>query len=99
MVRTSQTKAPKSEFSSDNDAGNMKNPLQPGSSDMEERMTYDYKEAMDDLQDTTNQSNVLSGDRLRHTKPQSSTAYYEPNEDESEISWRPDPSGLPKRTR
>ncbi|CAI7616340.1 unnamed protein product [Penicillium glandicola] len=90
MVNHSQTQPPKAEYEG-NDAPEMKDPLQPGSSDMDERMTRDYKEAID-------KSNILNADRLRHAKPQSSTAYHEPSEDEVDISWRPDPSGHPRRT-
>ncbi|KAJ5372764.1 hypothetical protein N7517_004770 [Penicillium concentricum] len=75
-----------------NDAPEMKDPLQPGSSDIDERMTRDYKEAID-------KTNILNNeDRLRHAKPESSTGYQEPSEEEIDISWRPDPSGHPRRT-
>ncbi|KAJ5970527.1 uncharacterized protein N7479_000445 [Penicillium vulpinum] len=74
-----------------NDAPEMKDPLQPGSSDIDERMTRDYKDVIDS-------TNILNADRLRHAKPQSTTAYHEPTEEEIDISWRPDPSGDPRRT-
>lgn len=51
----------------------------------------DYKEAID-------KTNIINEERLRHVKPQSSTAYREPSEEEIDISWRPDPSGHPRRT-
>ncbi|KAJ5816268.1 hypothetical protein N7447_008501 [Penicillium robsamsonii] len=97
------------------DAPEMKDPLQPGSSDIDERMSTqlalthpahtsyffpdlltttlarDYKEAID-------KTNILNEDRLRPAKPQSSRAYQEPSEEEIDISWRPDPSGHPRRT-
>ncbi|KAJ5154684.1 uncharacterized protein N7500_010123 [Penicillium coprophilum] len=77
-----------------NDAPEMKDPLQPGSSDIDERMTTparDYKEAID-------KSNILNEDRLRQAMPQSSKVNQEPSEEEIDISWRPDPSGHPRRT-
>ncbi|KAJ5035770.1 hypothetical protein NUH16_003630 [Penicillium rubens] len=71
----------------------MKDPVQPGSSssDIDERMTRDYEKAIDE-------TNVISEDRLRRAIPQSSTSYHEPTEDTFDISWRPDPSGHPRRT-
>ncbi|KAJ5357466.1 hypothetical protein N7541_004624 [Penicillium brevicompactum] len=69
----------------------MQDPIEPGSTDVDERMTRDFKDAID-------RTNILDGDRLRHAKPQSSTAYNEPSENEIDISWRPDPSGHPHRT-
>ncbi|KAJ5592336.1 hypothetical protein N7537_009240 [Penicillium hordei] len=81
-----------------NDASQMKDPVQAGSSDMDERMNLltptpaqDYKEAID-------KSNLIDEERLRRAAPQSSTAYHEPSEEENDISWRPDPSGHPRRT-
>ncbi|KAJ5780366.1 hypothetical protein N7457_005526 [Penicillium paradoxum] len=96
MPNKSQSKVPKSEqeshiMGSQVNAPEMADQPQPASSDVDETMTRDYKEAID-------QSNVLSGDALRHAKPQSSTGYYEPTEEETDISWRPDPSGHPRRT-
>ncbi|OQE85321.1 hypothetical protein PENNAL_c0024G06958 [Penicillium nalgiovense] len=51
----------------------------------------DYEKAIDE-------TNVISEDRLRRAIPQSSTSYHEPTEDTFDISWRPDPSGHPRRT-
>ncbi|KAJ5519985.1 hypothetical protein N7463_000438 [Penicillium fimorum] len=86
------------EHEQEDDAPEMKDPLQPGSSDIDERMNLltttlarDYKEAID-------KTNILNEDCLRHAKPQSSTSYQEPSEEEIDISWRPDPSGHPRRT-
>ncbi|CAI7673541.1 unnamed protein product [Penicillium bialowiezense] len=73
------------------DVQDMHDPIAPGSSDVDERMTRDFKDAID-------HANILDGDRLRHAKPQSSTAYNEPSENDIDISWRPDPSGHPRRT-
>ncbi|KAK4863760.1 hypothetical protein LT330_010495 [Penicillium expansum] len=73
------------------DAPEMKDSVQPGSSDIDERMTRDYKEAID-------KTNIINEERLRHVVPQSTTAYREPSEEEIDISWRPDPSGHPRRT-
>ncbi|KAJ5192323.1 hypothetical protein N7449_008465 [Penicillium cf. viridicatum] len=101
-----------------NDASQMKDLVQTGSSDMDERMStqpsstilhisyilvssfsdlltptpaQDYKEAID-------KSNLINEERLRRVAPQSSLAYREPSEEEIDISWRPDPSGHPRRT-
>ncbi|KAJ6133530.1 hypothetical protein N7471_008745 [Penicillium samsonianum] len=90
MAERSQPKSPNPEHQP-NDAPEMKDPVQPGSSDIDERMTRDYKEAID-------KTNIINEERLRHVKPQSSTAYREPSEEEIDISWRPDPSGHPRRT-
>ncbi|KGO75469.1 hypothetical protein PITC_081690 [Penicillium italicum] len=90
MVNRSESKNPNPEHKP-NDAPEMKDPVQPGSSDMDERMTRDYKEAID-------KSNIVNEERLRRIIPQSTTAYREPSEEEIDISWRPDPSGHPGRT-
>ena len=55
------------------------------------RPARDYEKAIDE-------TNVISEDRLRRAIPQSSTSYHEPTEDTFDISWRPDPSGHPRRT-
>lgn len=101
------------------DAPEMKDPVQAGSSDLNERMSTqlsshhsshipyilglsfpnlltptlarDYKEAID-------KTNIINEERLRRVVPQSSTAYRQPSEEEIDISWRPDPSGHPRRT-
>lgn len=102
-----------------NDAPEMKDPVQAGSSDLDERMSTqlsshysphipyilclsfsdlltptparDYKEAID-------KTHIINEERLRRVVPQSSMAYREPSEEEIDISWRPDPSGHPRRT-
>ncbi|KAJ5464216.1 hypothetical protein N7475_007351 [Penicillium sp. IBT 31633x] len=96
MANKFQSKVPKAEQESHISdtqavAPDMKDPLQPGSSDMDERMTRDYKDAIES-------TNIPSGDTLRRAKPPSATANYETTEEESDISWRPDPSGHPRRT-
>ncbi|KXG46200.1 uncharacterized protein PGRI_050560 [Penicillium griseofulvum] len=72
-------------------APEMTDPLQPGTFDIDERMTRDYKEAID-------KTDVINEDRLRRAMPQTSTIDQEPSEKEIDISWRPDPSGHPRRT-
>ncbi|KAG0153975.1 hypothetical protein PDIDSM_1354 [Penicillium digitatum] len=92
MVNRSPSKAIRPEHEQEpNDAPEMKDPVQPGSSDIDERMTRDYKEAIAE-------TNIINEDRFRNVVPQSSKAYREPSEEEIEISWRPDPSGHPRRT-
>ncbi|KAJ5864586.1 uncharacterized protein N7529_006502 [Penicillium soppii] len=78
---------------SQNDSRSMQDPLEPSSSDVDERMT-----SAQDFKDAIEKGNILDGDSLRHAKPQSSTAYNEPSKDDIDISWRPDPSGHPRRT-
>ncbi|CAI7621041.1 unnamed protein product [Penicillium discolor] len=90
MANRSQSKNSNPE-NDPNDAPEMKDPVQAGSSDIDERMTRDYKEAID-------KTNIIIEERLRRVVPQSSMAYREPSEEEIDISWRPDPSGHPRRT-
>ncbi|KAJ5530520.1 hypothetical protein N7527_003913 [Penicillium freii] len=97
MANRSQSKSPNPE-NDPNDAPEMKDPVQAGSSDMDERMSLltptparDYKESID-------KTNIINEERLRRLVPQSSKAYREPSEEEIDISWRPDPSGHPRRT-
>ncbi|KAJ5967944.1 hypothetical protein N7501_004192 [Penicillium viridicatum] len=97
MANRSQSKSPNPE-NDPNDAPEMKDPVQAGSSDMDKRMNLltptparDYKEAID-------KTNIINEERLRRVVPQSSKAYREPSEEEIDISWRPDPSGHPRRT-
>ncbi|KAJ5426184.1 hypothetical protein N7465_001254 [Penicillium sp. CMV-2018d] len=97
MANRSQPQNPNPE-NEPNDAPEMKDPVQAGSSDMDERMNLltptparDYKEAID-------KTNIINEERLRRVVPQSTTAYREPSEEEIDISWRPDPSGHPRRT-
>ncbi|OQD69504.1 hypothetical protein PENPOL_c002G07423 [Penicillium polonicum] len=90
MANRSQPQNPNPE-NDPNDTPEMKDPVQAGSSDMDERMTRDYKEAID-------KTNIINEERLRRVVPQSSKAYREPSEEEIDISWRPDPSGHPRRT-
>ncbi|KUM56183.1 hypothetical protein ACN42_g11035 [Penicillium freii] len=118
MANRSQSKSPNPE-NDPNDAPEMKDPVQAGSSDMDERMSTqlsltilhifpvfwvylfsglltptparDYKESID-------KTNIINEERLRRLVPQSSKAYREPSEEEIDISWRPDPSGHPRRT-
>ncbi|KAJ5688288.1 hypothetical protein N7536_010907 [Penicillium majusculum] len=86
MVNGSDFKNPNTE-DGQNDPPEIKDPA--GSDDIDERMTRDYKEAIDKAK--------ANKDRLPHAKP-SSTGHDEPTEDGNDISWRPDPSGNPWRT-
>ncbi|KOS47740.1 hypothetical protein ACN38_g1228 [Penicillium nordicum] len=74
-----------------NPENDLKDPVQANSSDIDERMTRDYKEAID-------KTDVITEESIRRIVPESSTAYREPSEEEIDISWRPDPSGHPRRT-
>ncbi|KAJ5753989.1 uncharacterized protein N7511_008142 [Penicillium nucicola] len=70
----------------------IQDPIEPGSNDIDERTTQDYKTAIE-------RSRAFGGDRLRHAKPNTTKGYEESSDEEDiDISWRPDPSGHPRRT-
>lgn len=91
------------------DTRDMQDPLEPGSSDVDERMskysliyTKDLQSSWQqdlarDFKDAIENANLLDKDRIRHAMPKSSNAWNEPDND-NDISWRPDPSGHPRRT-
>ncbi|KAJ5800821.1 uncharacterized protein N7518_002889 [Penicillium psychrosexuale] len=80
----------------EDETSDMKDPVDAGSSDMDEEMTkpipvQDYRTLMD-------KTNLVDKDRVHRAKARVSKAYHQPNEEASDISWRPDPSGHPRRT-
>ncbi|KAJ6087614.1 hypothetical protein N7467_006528 [Penicillium canescens] len=70
----------------------IQDPIEPGSNDIDERTTQDYKTAIE-------RSKAFGGDRLRRARPKKAKGDNESSDEEDvDISWRPDPSGHPYRT-